>query len=126
MTVTGSARDRQSALERCRARNVCVMVAGSEGYPRRLSEIPDPPGARLVPLQRQANLVGGDWYDADVAEHLRSRDPDLPALFVTGYGADILESRGIEADGGATTVLQKPFTRSELLAAVGTALEEVR
>ena len=71
-------------------------------------------------------VMPGALNGADVAEHLRSRDPDLPALFVTGYGADILESRGIEADGGATTVLQKPFTRSELLAAVGTALEEVR
>lgn len=29
-------------------------------------ELPDVPAARLVPLQRQANLVGGDWYDVDV------------------------------------------------------------
>ena len=28
--------------------------------------VPEVPGARLVPLQRQANLVGGDWYDVDV------------------------------------------------------------
>ncbi|HWC12980.1 MAG TPA: SpoIIE family protein phosphatase [Actinomycetota bacterium] len=27
--------------------------------------VPEPDGARLVPLQRQANLVGGDWYDVD-------------------------------------------------------------
>jgi serine phosphatase RsbU (regulator of sigma subunit)/CHASE3 domain sensor protein len=27
--------------------------------------MPDAPGVRLVPLQRQANLVGGDWYDVD-------------------------------------------------------------
>lgn len=34
---------------------------------RNLSQrtLPDTPGARLVPLQRQANLVGGDWYDVD-------------------------------------------------------------
>ena len=30
--------------------------------------IPETPGARVVPLQRQANLVGGDWYDIDIAE----------------------------------------------------------
>ena len=28
--------------------------------------VPEVPGALLVPLQRQANLVGGDWYDVDV------------------------------------------------------------
>lgn len=33
--------------------------------------LPVTPGARLVPMQRQANLVGGDWYDADIVdEHL--------------------------------------------------------
>jgi len=28
--------------------------------------LPDTPGARLVPHQRQANLVGGDWYDVEL------------------------------------------------------------
>ena len=28
--------------------------------------IPATPGARLYPMQRQANLVGGDWYNVDV------------------------------------------------------------
>ena len=32
--------------------------------------VPETPGARLVPLQRQANLVGGDWYDADADEEI--------------------------------------------------------
>jgi serine phosphatase RsbU (regulator of sigma subunit)/CHASE3 domain sensor protein len=27
--------------------------------------LPNVPGARVVPVQRQANLVGGDWYDVD-------------------------------------------------------------
>ncbi len=31
--------------------------------------LPDVPAARLVPLQRQANLVGGDWYDVDVQDN---------------------------------------------------------
>jgi serine phosphatase RsbU (regulator of sigma subunit) len=34
--------------------------------------IPDTPGARLVPLQRQANLVGGDWYNVEVTGHTLS------------------------------------------------------
>ena len=29
--------------------------------------VPQIEGARVIPLQRQANLVGGDWYDVDVA-----------------------------------------------------------
>ena len=29
--------------------------------------VPNIDGAHVVPLQRQANLVGGDWYDVDVA-----------------------------------------------------------
>lgn len=28
--------------------------------------IPEAPGVRIVPLQRHANLVGGDWYDVEV------------------------------------------------------------
>jgi serine phosphatase RsbU (regulator of sigma subunit)/CHASE3 domain sensor protein len=28
--------------------------------------VPETPGVRIVPLQRQANLVGGDWYDIEV------------------------------------------------------------
>lgn len=27
--------------------------------------LPQIPGVRIVPIQRQANLVGGDWYDVD-------------------------------------------------------------
>ncbi len=29
--------------------------------------LPRTPGLQLVPIQRQANLVGGDWYDVDVS-----------------------------------------------------------
>jgi serine phosphatase RsbU (regulator of sigma subunit)/CHASE3 domain sensor protein len=29
--------------------------------------LPDPGTVKLVPLQRQANLVGGDWYDVDLS-----------------------------------------------------------
>lgn len=32
--------------------------------------VPETPGVRLVPLQRQANLVGGDWYDVDAHDKL--------------------------------------------------------
>ncbi len=32
-----------------------------------IRKIPDSPGLTILPLQRQANLVGGDWYDIDVS-----------------------------------------------------------
>ena len=31
-----------------------------------IRHIPETPGLKIVPIQRQANLVGGDWYDIDV------------------------------------------------------------
>jgi serine phosphatase RsbU (regulator of sigma subunit)/CHASE3 domain sensor protein len=30
--------------------------------------LPSTPGVRVIPVQRQANLVGGDWYDVDASE----------------------------------------------------------
>lgn len=32
--------------------------------------LPQVPGLRIVPVQHQANLVGGDWYDVDVTGNL--------------------------------------------------------
>jgi serine phosphatase RsbU (regulator of sigma subunit)/CHASE3 domain sensor protein len=43
-----------------------LQIAGSIQRNLLQRTMPDTPGARLVPLQRQANLVGGDWYDIDV------------------------------------------------------------
>lgn len=31
-----------------------------------IRHIPHSPGLKIIPMQRQANLVGGDWYDIDV------------------------------------------------------------
>jgi sigma-B regulation protein RsbU (phosphoserine phosphatase) len=30
--------------------------------------VPEIPGVRLFPIQRQANLVGGDWYDIEMSQ----------------------------------------------------------
>jgi two-component system cell cycle sensor histidine kinase/response regulator CckA len=56
----------------------------------------------------------------DVAEGFRSRDTDLPVVFVTGYSDDILEPGSL--DGGRTSLLQKPFSEADLLEAVDHAL----
>lgn len=42
-----------------------LEIAGSIQRNLLQRTIPDPTGATIVPLQRQANLVGGDWYDLE-------------------------------------------------------------
>lgn len=43
-----SCEDAAKELERCQASQVEVLVAGSDGFPRMLAEIPDPPGALFM------------------------------------------------------------------------------
>ena len=58
---------------------------------------------------------------AELALELRSRRPDLPILFVTGYA----ESEQLEhALGSDVPVLRKPFSIGELAAAVQVHLPE--
>ncbi|MBW6437013.1 PAS domain S-box protein [Actinoplanes hulinensis] len=54
-----------------------------------------------------------------IAERLRVRHPELPVLFMSGYGDDDLRRR---YDLDSARIVQKPFTAVELLAAVGDAL----
>lgn len=42
-----------------------LEIAGSIQRNLLQRTLPETPGVRLVPTQRQANLVGGDWYDVD-------------------------------------------------------------
>ncbi|MGH2735224.1 MAG: HAMP domain-containing protein, partial [Actinomycetota bacterium] len=44
-----------------------LEIAGSIQQNLLQRSLPDIPNLRLVPVQRQANLVGGDWYDVDVS-----------------------------------------------------------
>lgn len=46
--------------------------------------------------------------------------PHTPILFMSGYAAPLMTGQGLLAPG--VTVLSKPFTRDELLAAIGAAL----
>jgi serine phosphatase RsbU (regulator of sigma subunit)/CHASE3 domain sensor protein len=43
-----------------------LAIAGSIQQNLLQRNLPDIPGVALFPIQRQANLVGGDWYDVDV------------------------------------------------------------
>ena len=55
----------------------------------------------------------------ELAQHLRSRWPGLPVIFVTGY-ADIGDLR--RPNGDRETVLRKPYREEELRKAIGVAL----
>jgi signal transduction histidine kinase/CheY-like chemotaxis protein len=67
-------------------------------------------------------VMPGGVSGADVAASLRAEHADLPALFVTGYGGDLLAQRGIELEDPTSSVLSKPFSEHELLSAVHDAL----
>jgi signal transduction histidine kinase len=55
----------------------------------------------------------------ELAQHLRSRWPGLPVIFVTGY-ADVGDLR--TPSGEPETVLRKPYREEELRKAIGAAL----
>jgi serine phosphatase RsbU (regulator of sigma subunit) len=68
--LAGRFNDMQAGLKRLQQlalhdRELEIAASIQENLLRR--SLPDTPGVRLVPLQRQANLVGGDWYDVDSA-----------------------------------------------------------
>ncbi len=57
----------------------------------------------------------------ELAAQMAESDPALPVVFMTGYKTDHLEQFGPALDG--REILGKPFTPTELLAAVKAALK---
>jgi DNA-binding response OmpR family regulator len=57
----------------------------------------------------------------DLADHLLSQKPDLKVLFMSGYTADVIASRGVVEKG--VNFLGKPFTREELALKVRKTLD---
>src|SRR3982074_1992946 len=60
----------------------------------------------------------------DLQQELRSRDAQIPIVFMTGYGDIPMSVRAMKA--GAVEFLTKPFRDQDLLDAVGVALEKDR
>jgi CheY-like chemotaxis protein len=60
--------------------------------------------------------IGG----AELGRVLRTRWPDLPILFMSGYSAEDLHRQG--AIGANEVTIQKPFTPETLATAVAAAL----
>jgi two-component system, cell cycle sensor histidine kinase and response regulator CckA len=62
---------------------------------------------------------GRDTFDA-----IRSLKPDVKALFMSGYAADVINCKGIDTEG--LELLPKPFSPFALLAKVRTVLDRSR
>ena len=61
----------QAGLQRLRqlaAQDRELEIAGTIQRKMIQRDIPQTPGAQLLPVQKLANLVGGDWYDVDARE----------------------------------------------------------
>jgi two-component system cell cycle sensor histidine kinase/response regulator CckA len=62
------------------------------------------------------DIVMPDMDGFELADQVREGQPDIPVLFITGYGEEVLASRGL--DGSKVEILQKPFRMVDLLARV--------
>ncbi|HVF53645.1 MAG TPA: SpoIIE family protein phosphatase [Actinomycetota bacterium] len=71
--LAGRLREMQSGLQRLQQlalQDKELEIAASIQHNLLQRTLPDPPGIKLVPSQRLANLVGGDWYDVDLSGRL--------------------------------------------------------
>jgi len=62
-------------------------------------------------------MTGKEAYDT-----IRELAPDIRAIFVSGYGTEMLEQKGLI--DGTTTLVNKPFSPAELLNKIRTMLDE--
>jgi signal transduction histidine kinase/ActR/RegA family two-component response regulator len=67
-------------------------------------------------------IMPGGLSGKDVADRLREGRPDLPVVYMSGYSADLLARRGVDATT-PSVVVQKPFSQDDLLSAVADAFE---
>jgi PAS domain S-box-containing protein len=58
----------------------------------------------------------------EVAVHIRQHRPGIPVLYMSGYAGPVLTENGTLPDG--VTIVEKPFTSTELLHRVGTFLHQ--
>ncbi len=77
-----------------------------------MAELSDTP----VDLLLTDVVMPGGLSGRDLAQRLQQNQPDLPVLFMSGYNADAIATRGILDPG--ITVVEKPFTSFDLLGKV--------
>jgi len=101
-------------------RNACRRILEHAGYrvleatsgPQAIAELSEEP----IHLLLTDVIMPGGLSGRDLAERLQANQPDLRVLFMSGYSADIIATRGILDPG--ITVVEKPFTSSDLLGKV--------
>lgn len=101
----------RKACQRILERAGFQVVVASDGS-QALAEVADRP----IDLLLTDVIMPGGMSGRDLAERLQAARPGLPVLFMSGYTADVIAARGILEPG--ITVVEKPFTTSDLLGKV--------
>ena len=108
----------------------CLREAGytviETGDARQAMDAADKAGARIDMLITDVVMPG--MGGVELAVHVRGRRPEIPVLFVSGYGDDVLSRRGVDLK--RAELLVKPFQHAQLAAMVrrmldATAAQEV-
>ena len=126
--VRSTGPDLRALLEQAYAASEVVTVLRGNGY--NVLEAQNGGEAFLLCEQFPATIhllltdvvmptVGG----LELAERIRQRLPDVKVLYMSGYSAEAVRRRGIEADESG--LLHKPFTSEALARAVRKALDQV-
>lgn len=107
-------------------RNAAQRILKSYGYQVLQAEKPDDALAlmsgRTEPLDLLlTDMVMPGMSGRELARRLRTGRPELPVIYMTGYSEELLRR---DADDLGEAVIEKPFTRGPLLAAVAKALNE--
>ena len=88
--------------------NVLEAIDGAHA----LTELADTP----IDLLLTDVIMPGGVSGRDLAEHMQATRPGLPVLYMSGYTADVIATRGILESG--VHVVEKPFSSSDLLGKV--------
>jgi polar amino acid transport system substrate-binding protein len=107
-------------------RNLMAMALSSTGYQVLTAEN----GAQAVALFQEhhqsvslilMDVVMPEMNGQEALERIRLLNPDIPCMFMTGYGADILSRHDIAIHG---SIIRKPFSLPDLLLKVRTLLDQ--
>jgi two-component system cell cycle sensor histidine kinase/response regulator CckA len=101
-------------------RNACRRILERAGFhvleasngSQVLAELSDDP----VDLLLTDVIMPGGLSGRELAEHLQRERPELRVLFMSGYSADAIATRGVLDPG--VTVVEKPFSSADLLGKV--------
>ena len=101
-------------------RIACRRILERAGF--QVVEATDGPQALVALADRPIDLLltdvimPGGVTGRDLAERLQAARPGLPVLYMSGYTADVIATRGILEPG--VNVVEKPFSSSDLLGKV--------